>query len=144
MNREKANFLIGLLVGGLLAFLFNSYFAPRYHMVKSGQALIKQDRWSGDAWQLVEGQWKKMISTDRDWESIDQALRHVLQIPGGGMDTEQTLNLLKKSDPVLSDVSNDELLERIKIVYSKEILAQLYLKNFLKARQEESSSQDRP
>ena len=42
---------------------------------------------------------------------------------------------------MLKDLSDDDLLERIKVVYSKQILCNLYLDGFLKARQAEKGKE---
>ena len=94
--------------------------------------MVKQDRWSGDSWRYVDNQWKKIDDIHRDWESIDQALRQALHIPKDGLDRPKAMDLLRKKFPALKDITDDELLERIKIVYSKAILCDLYLGNFLK------------
>ena len=132
MAREKLYLGIGLAIGIAIATIFFHLFAPRYTTVKSGSTLIKQDRWSGKSWRFVDNQWKKTMSVDRDWQKVDQALREALHIPTNGLDTGNALNLLREKYAVFKDIGDDELLERIKIVYSKEILCNLYLNNFLK------------
>ena len=132
MAREKLYLGIGLVIGIVIATIFFHLFAPRYATVKSGSTLIKQDRWSGKSWRFVDNQWKKTMSVDRDWQKVDQALREALRIPTKGLDTGNALSLLREKYSVFKDIGDDELLERIKIVYSKEILCNLYLSNFLK------------
>ena len=132
MSSGKTSFGIGLAVGIVVAVLFLYYFAPRFTTVKSGENLIKQDRWSGDSWRFVDGQWKKMMSFSRDWERIDDALMEALHLPTDGGERANALSLLRKKDTILADLEDDELLERIKLVYSKEILVNMYLRNFLK------------
>ena len=139
MTREKTYFGIGLAVGVILAFLFLFYFAPRYSTMKSGETLIKLDRWSGQTWRFTENQWKKIQGANRDWEKIDMMLMEVLRVPSGGIDRENALSLLREKDPILNDLTDDELLERIKLVYSREILVNLYMKNFLQLENEANS-----
>jgi len=43
---------------------------------------------------------------------------------------------LKESHPVLEEIPDDELLERIKLVYSKMIMVNMYLGDFLKVSDE--------
>ena len=131
MTREKSYFGIGLLVGAVIAALFLLYFAPRYTTVKSGDTLIRQDRWSGISWRFVDNQWKRIVYLDRDWNLIDRTLREALSIPTGGVERGTALHLLRKKYPALADINDDDLLERIKIVYSKAILCDLYLTKFM-------------
>ena len=132
MARERKFFGIGLVIGVVLTALFLHYFAPRYSTIKSGDTLIKQDRWSGESWRFVDNQWKKIMSVSRDWEKVDKTLQEALHIPTEAVDRGDALSLLRNKHPVLEDVTDDELFERIKIVYSKVILSNLYLKNLLK------------
>jgi hypothetical protein len=131
MYREKTNFVIGLLAGILAASLFLFYFAPRYTTAKAGDTLVRNDRWTGQSWRLVDNQWKAIVGQDHDWDKIDGSLRSALRIPFAEVDTGAALRLLKEKYPVLKDLSDEDLLERIKLVYSKQILCNLYLDNFL-------------
>jgi hypothetical protein len=132
MGREKTYFGIGLVIGIVLAALFLFYFAPRYTTVKAGDTLVKQDRWSGQSWRFVENQWKKIVGEDRDWDKIDKALTEALGIHTDTPSRTNALDLLRKKDPILKDLSDEDLLERIKLVYSKQILVNMYLDSFLK------------
>ena len=133
MAREKKYLGIGLIAGVFLSSLFFYYFAPRYRTVISRETLIKYDSWSGQSWRLVDNEWKRIMdAAGRDWETIDQALREALRLSPGGLQRNEALRLLKEKYPALKDVPNEELLERIKIVYSKEILYNLYLSNLVK------------
>jgi hypothetical protein len=132
MAREKKYLGIGLIVGVFLSSLFLYYFAPRYRTVISGETLIKYDKWSGQSWRLIDNEWKRIMDAGRDWDTIDQALREALRLSPSGLQRNEALRLLKEKYPALKDVANEELLERIKIVYSKEILCNLYLSNLVK------------
>ena len=132
MGREKTYFGMGLVIGIVLAALFLFYFAPRYTTVKAGDNLIKQDRWSGQSWRFVDNQWKRIVGEDHDWEKIDKALTGALGIATDTPSRTNALELLRKKDPILKDLSDDDLLERIKLVYSKQILVNMYLESFLK------------
>jgi hypothetical protein len=57
-------------------------------------------------------------------------------LPREGLVRSEALALLRQKDPILSDLSDEDLLERIKLVYSKEILVNMYLQNFLKLEDE--------
>jgi hypothetical protein len=132
MGREKTYFGIGLVIGIILATLFLFYFAPRYTTVKAGDTLVKQDRWSGQSWRFVDNQWKRIVGENRDWDKIDKALTAALGIQTDTPSRTNALDLLRKKDPILKDLPDDELLERIKLVYSKQILVNMYLESFLK------------
>jgi hypothetical protein len=132
MNKEKRNFVIGLLAGILTASLFLFYFAPRYTATKAEDTLVRFDRWTGQSWRLVDNQWKAIMGQDHDWDKIDGSLRNALRIPFAEVDTGAALKLLREKYPALKDLSDEDLLERIKLVYSKQILCNLYLDNFLK------------
>ena len=132
MGKEKTYFGIGLVIGIVLATLFLFYLAPRYTTVKAGDTLIKQDRWSGQSWRFVENGWKKIVGENHDWDKIDKALTGALGIATDTPSRTNALDLLRDKDPILKDLSDDELLERIKLVYSKQILVNMYLDSFLK------------
>ena len=131
MRNEKSYFGLGLIVGIIISALFLFYVAPRYNTVQSGENIIRQDKWTGSSWRYMDNQWKKISDVSRDWDSIDQALRNALNIPFAKVNTENALSTLRKNYPVLKDVSDDELLERIKLVYSKQVVCNLYLKQFM-------------
>ncbi|MFH1123971.1 MAG: hypothetical protein V1758_09980 [Pseudomonadota bacterium] len=138
MNRDKIYFVVGLLIGIGVAVLFLQYFAPRYSTVKTGETVIKQDRWTGQSWRYVDEQWKAIVGRNYDWEKIDKALRDALQVPFAKVDTDSALKLLRERHPTLKALSDEDLLERIKVVYSKQILCNLYLDSFLKTEQGET------
>lgn len=132
MRKDKTYLGIGLIVGLLFSGLFFYYFAPRYITMKSGDNLIKQDRWSGQSWRFVDNQWKRIIERNRNWEEIDRALIEALDIPQARIDSQSAFGLLRKKHPILSEIGDEDLAERIKLVYSKQILRNLYLDAFLK------------
>ena len=137
MIKEKTNFIVGLLVGVLIATVFLFYFAPRYTTAKTGDTLVRSDKWTGNSWRLVDNQWKAIVGQDHDWEKIDGALRGALRIPFAEVDTGAALKLLREKHPALKDLSDEDVLERIKLVYSKQILCNLYLDSFLKVANED-------
>jgi hypothetical protein len=133
MSRDKMYFGVGFLAGIVVATLVLYYFAPRYTTVRGGETIIKQDRWTGQSWRYVDGQWKAIVGRDYDWERIDQALRDALHVPFANVDTGSALKLLREKYPTpLHGLSDEDLLERIKVVYSRQILCSLYLDSFLK------------
>ena len=132
---NKKYLLFGVVIGLALAFFYFHYFAPRYEIMKKGLSLIKIDRWTGQSWRFVDNNWKKMLDMDEDWEQVDRTLREALNIPFAQADTDSPLLQLRDSYPILKDISDDELLERIKLVYSKQVLTNLYLNDFMKAQE---------
>jgi len=103
MYKEKMNFVIGLMAGILTASLFLFYFAPRYTTAKAGDTLVRNDKWTGQSWRLVDNQWKAIVGQDHDWDKIDGSLRSALRIPFAEVDTGSALRLLREKFPVLKD-----------------------------------------
>ena len=136
MNGEKRYFLIGLVLGILLSGAFFYYFAPRYTTVKSGDTILRQDTWTGRSWRLADNEWKSIVGVNRDWDSIDKALLAALRIPFAEVNTDLALKQLQEKHPILKDLPNEELLERIKLVYSRQVLVNMYLDNFVKMEQQ--------
>lgn len=94
---------------------------------------IKIDKWSGQSWRLVDNNWKKMVLMDEQWEEIDKTLQKALKIPFAKVDSDSALKILKSKYPLLNDISNEDLLERIKLVYAKMVMVNMYLGDFMKA-----------
>jgi hypothetical protein len=136
MNGEKRYFLIGLVIGIFLSGAFFYYFAPRYTTVKSGDTILRQDTWTGRSWRLADNEWKSIVGVNRDWDSIDKALLAALRIPFAEVNTDLALKQLQEKHPILKDLPNEELLERIKLVYSRQVLVNMYLDNFVKMEQQ--------
>ena len=136
MNGEKRYFLIGLVLGILLSGAFFYYFAPRYTTVKSGDTILRQDTWTGRSWRLADNEWKSIVGVNRDWDSIDKALLAALRIPFAEVNTDSALVRLREKHPILKDLPSEELLERIKLVYSRQVLVNMYLDNFVKMEQQ--------
>jgi len=136
MNGEKRYVLIGLVIGVLLSGVFFYYFAPRYTTVKSGDTLLKQDTWTGRSWRLVDNEWKAVVGVNRDWDSIDKTLLAALRIPFAEVNTDSALVRLREKHPILKELPDEELLERIKLVYSRQVLVNMYLDSFVKMEQQ--------
>lgn len=136
MNSEKRYFLIGLVIGILLSGVFFYYFAPRYTTVKSGDTMLRQDTWTGRSWRFVDNEWKSVVGVNRDWDSIDKALLAALRIPFAEVNTDSALVRLREKHPILKELPNEELLERIKLVYSRQVLVNMYLDSFVKMEQQ--------
>ena len=94
--------------------------------------MIKQDKWTGRYWRFTEDEWKLIVGVNRDWEKVDRALMAALRIPFADVDTDSALASLQEKHPVLKDLTREELLERIKLVYSRQVLVNMYLDSFLK------------
>jgi len=136
MSGEKTYFGLGLVVGILLSVVFFYYFAPRYTTVQSGETMLRQDTWTGRSWRFVDNEWKTIVGVNRDWESIDKALLSALRIPFAEVSIDPALKQLQEKHPVLKELPNDELLERIKLVYSRQVLVNMYLDSFVKMEQQ--------
>jgi hypothetical protein len=132
MSKDKKYLVLGIIIGLVLAFFYFHYFAPRYETGKAGISTIKIDKWTGQSWRLVDNDWKKIVNTDEDLAKIDRTLQEALKIPFARVDTDSALKKLRDSYPLLKEVSDDDLLERIKLVYSKQVLVNMYLGDFLK------------
>ena len=135
MKDGKKSLIVGIIIGLILAFFYFHYFAPRYEIKKEGLSLIKIDKWTGQSWRFVDNHWKSMMNIDENWVKVDQTLRQALNIPFAQVDTGKGLMRLRERYPILKDISNDELLERIKLVYSKQVLTNMYLSDFIKTDQ---------
>jgi len=132
MKRTKLYFVAGIAIGAILTFCYLNYFAPRYEIEKVGASLVKTDKWTGQSWRYVNNNWKKIVYSNQEWQEIDQALAEALNIPVVVDNTESALTLLREKYPILKDIPDDDLQERIKLVYSSQILRDLYLDDFMK------------
>jgi hypothetical protein len=136
MKKEKMTLIIGLVIGLAAAFFYFNFFASRYEIRKEGVSTVKLDKWTGQSWALVNDNWKKMTVINESWEEVDKTLTGALKLPFAQVDTGSAQKKLKESHPVLKDIPDDELLERIKLVYSKMVMVNMYLGDFLKVSDE--------
>ena len=104
---------------------------------------MKIDRWTGESWRLVDDNWRKMTNMDEEWALIDKTLQEAINInlPGIQNDSSVALKKLRERYPVLKDIPDYDLLERIKIVYSKKVIVGMYLGDFMKTAEEASGNQ---
>jgi hypothetical protein len=142
MKNGKKSLLLGVIIGVVLSYFFFNYFAPRYEIKKTAALTMKVDKWTGDAWRLVDNNWKKMSDMDENWELIDKTLGEAInmKLPIPKVDSGAGLKKLKDRYPVLKDIPDEDLLERIKLVYSKQVMVNMYLGDFMKAGGETSQS----
>ena len=136
MKNGKKSLILGIIIGIVLAFFYFQYFAPRYEIKKTSASTIKIDKWTGQSWRQVDNNWKKMINMDENWETIDKTLQEALKIPFVQVDSESALKKLRNKYPVLKNISDEDLLERIKLVYSKLVMVNMYLGDFMKTNQD--------
>jgi hypothetical protein len=134
IKSTKKSLVLGIIVGIVLSAFFFNYFAPRYEIKKTSASTIRIDKWTGRAWRLVEDNWREMADIDEDWELIDKTLQKAINIylPEFKVDSSAALNRLREKYPVLEDIPDYDLQERIKLVYSKQIMVNMYLGDFLK------------
>ncbi len=126
--QTKTHFGIGLFVGILVTALFFHFFAPRYEVKRSDDKLIKQDRWSGNSWKYVGNKWEKITDVEREWKPIDDALMAALNLPGtdGSSNSDKQMAALKQKYSVLENLDDEEILERIKYIYARKIMVDMY------------------
>ena len=81
---------------------------------------------------------------DDDWALIDKALQDAIQIslPVAEVDPGVALKKLRDRYPVLKDIPDYDLLERIKLVYSKQVMVGMYLGDFMKTDEEDASTEN--
>jgi len=129
MVQTRVHFGVGLILGIVVAAIFFHFFAPRYAVIKSDSGLMKQDKWTGESWQLQENKWVTVAEDKRDWKPVDEALMKALNMKdnGGSDSAKNRLRSLKEKYPVLEPFSDEDIMERIKYIYSKKIIVDLYL-----------------
>lgn len=134
MTSGKKNLILGIIIGIVLSAFFFNYFAPRYEIKKTTASTIRLDKWTGKAWRLVEDNWKEMVDIDEDWELVDKTLQEAINIylPEFKVDSSDALTKLRNKYPALKDIPDYDLQERIKLVYSKQIMVNMFLGDFLK------------
>ncbi len=142
MKNGKKTLFLGIIIGVVISYFFFNYFAPRYEIKKTAALTMKVDKWTGDAWRLVDNNWKKMSDMDENWELVDKTLGEAInmKLPIPKVDSYLGLKKLKERYPVLKDIPDDDLLERIKLVYSKQVMINSYFGDFMKVDGEVSQS----
>ena len=133
MTSGKKSMIWGIVIGIVLSFLYCNFFAPRYEITKTALSTIKIDKWTGQSWRFVDNNWKEMIDMDEDWELIDKTLGEAINIniPEAQVDSASALQRLRERYPIFEGIPDYDLLERIKLVYSKQLLVNLYLRGFM-------------
>ena len=144
MASGKKSLILGILIGIVLTFLYCNFFT-RYEIKKTAVSTIKTDKWTGQSWRLVDNNWRKMINMDEDWELIDKTLGEAIKIniPEAQVDSKAALKRLRDRYPIFKDIPDYDLLERIKLVYSKQLLVNFYLRGFMNVdKAEETTSRE--
>ena len=129
MIQTRTHFGIGLFAGIIVTAFFFHFFAPRYAVIESENLLIKQDKWSGNSWKFEGDKWEKISDATRDWKPIDTVLMDALEIePSSSVSNSSNTQMdnLKKKYPLLEKLSNEEIMERIKYIYARRIMVDLY------------------
>ncbi|MGD9158040.1 MAG: hypothetical protein PVG39_06510 [Desulfobacteraceae bacterium] len=142
MTSSKKSLILGIIIGIVLSVFFFNFFAPRYEIKKTTASTIKIDKWTGKAWRLIEGNWKEMIDIDEDWELVDKTLVEAINIniPEAQVDSKAALKKLRDRYPIFKDIPDYDLLERIKLVYSKQLLVNFYLRGFMNVEKAEEAT----
>ncbi len=130
MVHSRIHFGIGFTLGILITALFFHFFSQRYEVTESNRALIKQDKWSGSSWKFEGNEWKKIKENMVDWKPVDQILIKALGIGGNsGKDGQNhQVAALKAKFPFLEGYSDEDIMERIKYVYARQVMLDLYFK----------------
>jgi len=129
MIKTRTHFGIGLFIGIVVTALFFQFFAPRYDVIESEKMLIKQDKWSGNSWRYEGDKWEKISDTTRDWKPVDEVLMKALNFTAKGDTTNNSdgqMSSLKKKYPELEKIPNEDIMERIKYIYARKIMVDLY------------------
>ncbi len=128
MIKTRTHFGIGLFIGIVVTALFFQFFAPRYDVIKSDKMLIKQDKWSGNSWRYESDKWEKISDNTRDWKPIDEVLMKALNLTtkGTANSSDGQMASLKKKYPELEKISNEDIMERIKYIYARKVMVDLY------------------
>ena len=97
-------------------------------MIKSNSVIIKQDKRSGDSWAYEGNEWKKIKGNKVSWKSVDNALIEALNTPDieGENNSVDQIAVLKKKYSFLNKVSDEDIMERIKYIYARKIMLDLY------------------
>lgn len=129
MIHARVHFGAGLILGIVIAAIFFHFFAPRYEVFQSDNETVKQDRWTGDSWRMEQNKWVAVTEDKRDWKPVDQALMDAIgmQKQEEGHSPKSRLSELRQKYPALEPFSDEDIMERIKHIYSKKIIVDLYL-----------------
>ena len=143
IKSTKKSLVLGIIIGIAISAFFFNFFAPRYEIKKTTATTIRIDKWTGRAWRLVEDNWREMIDIDEDWVLIDETLQKAINIyfPEFKVDSSAALKKLRDKYPVLKDIPDYDLVERIKLVYSKQVLVGMYLGDFMKTNKKQESAE---
>jgi len=81
---------------------------------------------------------------DENWDLVDETLQEAINInlPGIQVDSSAALEKLRNRYPVLKDIPDYDLLERIKLVYSKQVMVGMYLGDFMRTSENPSPTEN--
>lgn len=128
MIQTRVHFGFGFTVGLCISALVFYFFFPRYDVIESNRAIIKQDKWSGLSWKYEGNEWKKIKENKTDWGPVDKALLRSINAPvvENKTNTSNQVAALKKKYPLLEEFSDEDIMERIKYIYARKIMLDLY------------------
>jgi hypothetical protein len=128
MLQTRVHFGIGFSVGICITALFFHFFAPRYEVTESNRVIIRQDKWSGTSWKYEGDEWKEIKENRVNWKPVDSALMKALNVPviEGKKKSNNQIIALKKKYPFLEEFSDEDIMERIKYIYARKIMLDLY------------------
>ncbi len=90
----------------------------------------------------MDNNWQEISKSVDKWEVVDSELRKALKVPETVKARQDVLNRLRDRYHKLKGVSDEDLLERIKFVYSKELMIGHYMQTIVNIEQQETQKQN--
>lgn len=121
-------FGVGFTIGILVTALFFYFFSQRYEVTESNLAIIKQDKWTGVSWQFEGNEWKKIQESKTNWDPVDNILVTALNISTDNCSNRgnRQVKALKSKYPALEAYKDEDIIERIKYIYARQVMLDLY------------------
>lgn len=128
MMQTRIHFGLGFTIGILIAAVFVHFFSSRFDVTESNNIIIKQDRWSGTSWKYEGNEWVPINENKVDWKPVDDVLTRALTIQSiaGERKSSDQIEALKKRYPALAQFTYEDIMERIKYVYARKVMVDLY------------------